>query len=69
VGLSIDNGAVTQVDTYSATPQNRVVVWRTSLTPGVHTLKVTNKAVSGSARNRVDIDTVMLTRGRAFYRP
>lgn len=69
VGLSIDNGTVTQVDTYSATPQNRVVVWRASLTPGAHTLKVTNQTLSGSARNRVDIDAVMLTRGRAFYQP
>ncbi|GAA5033559.1 hypothetical protein GCM10023258_33580 [Terrabacter aeriphilus] len=63
VALSIDDGPVQIVDTYSPTPANRVVVWRASMSPGAHTLTVTNYATSASMRNRIDVDAVMVAPG------
>ncbi len=65
VAFSVDGGPVQRVDTYSATPQNRMVVWRAPLTTGTHTLRITNSA-TGSARSRIDVDAVMIAPGRVF---
>jgi hypothetical protein len=58
VGVSVNGAAPQTVDTYSASPQHRVIVWQRTLDAGVTTIKVTNQATPG--RTRVDLDAVML---------
>ena len=57
--VSVDGGTSSAVNTYAAAPTHRVVVWQKVLTPGTHTIKVTNAGTTG--RSRVDIDSVLLT--------
>jgi hypothetical protein len=45
------------VDTYAATPQSRVVVWRTAFGAGTHQVKIVNVGTAG--RPRIDIDAVL----------
>ncbi|WP_030528193.1 hypothetical protein [Phycicoccus jejuensis] len=59
VGIRVNGGAATTVDTYSSTGKHRVIVWQSQLTEGTSTITVTNQATAG--RPRVDIDAVMLT--------
>lgn len=58
VGIRLNGGPVTVVDTYAASPQHRVIVWKGELSDGPNTLKITNQGTSG--RPRVDVDAVML---------
>lgn len=62
VAVSVDGRAPVTVDTYAASPLNRVIVWQTALSAGTHTVKLVNKATPG--RPRVDVDAVMLTMGQ-----
>jgi hypothetical protein len=59
VNISVDGGTSTAVNTYAAAPTHRVVVWQKVLTPGTHTIKMTNAGTAG--RSRVDIDSILLT--------
>lgn len=58
--VSIDGGPVTTIDTYSATQEDRVIVWQKTLSVGVHSLTVTNLGTAG--HTRVDVDSLLLTR-------
>jgi hypothetical protein len=60
--VAVDGGTETSVDTYSASPGNRVVVWQRFLAPGTHRVAVTNAGTTG--RPRVDVDSLLL--GPAF---
>ncbi|MFZ2504268.1 MAG: hypothetical protein WAW88_16530 [Nocardioides sp.] len=55
--VRVDGGALTTVDTYSATTQHMVIVWQTRLLPGTHTITVSNLATAGRAR--IDLDAVV----------
>ncbi len=59
VGIRVNGGAATTVDTYAPTGKHRVIVWQSQLPEGTHTITVTNQATAG--RPRVDVDAVMLT--------
>lgn len=62
VRVSVDGGAATAVNSYAAVGQNRVIVWQQTLTPGKHTVKITNAGTAGHPR--VDVDALMLTTGQ-----
>jgi hypothetical protein len=57
--ISVDGGTASAVNTYAAAATHRVVVWQKVLTPGTHTIKVTNAGTAG--RSRVDVDSILLT--------
>lgn len=58
----LDGLKVATVNTYSATKVHRTVVWRASVSPGAHTLRVVNLATTGHPR--IDIDAfVVLQKG------
>jgi hypothetical protein len=59
IDVSVDGATSTAVNTYAAAATHGVVVWQKTLTPGTHTLKLTNAGTAG--RSRVDIDSVLLT--------
>lgn len=58
VGIRVNGGPPTTVDTYSAQPQHRVIVWQTPLPEGTNEVKIINQGIPG--RLRVDVDAVML---------
>lgn len=63
MSVSLDGAAGQQVDTYSATNVNRVIVWQGALqTAGQHRVVVTDLATHG--RPRVDVDTVLVNQLR-----
>jgi len=59
MNVSVDGGTSRAVNTYAATPTHSVRVWQQVITPGTHTITVTNAGTSG--RSRVDIDSILLT--------
>ena len=66
VNISVDGAAATAVSTYAASAKHRVIVWQNPLSVGTHTVKLTNAGTSG--RPRVDVDAIMLTKGRTTRR-
>lgn len=54
----LDGVKVATVDTHSTTKVNRTVVWRGTVTPGSHTLRVVNLATQGHPR--IDVDALVL---------
>jgi hypothetical protein len=56
----IDGTKVGTVNTYSTTKLNGTVVWRQTMTPGSHTLRIVNRATAGHPR--IDIDAFVLLR-------
>lgn len=64
VGIRLNGGPVSVVDTYSVNPQHRVIVWEAELPQGSSTVKITNRGTAG--RPRVDVDAVMKVRSTPF---
>jgi hypothetical protein len=54
----LDGTKVGTVNTYSDTRTHRTVVWRKTVTPGDHELRIVNRATSG--RERIDVDAFVL---------
>lgn len=52
--ILVDGVQVATVDTYAPSAVNGTVVWRTTLTPGRHVIKVVNLGTPG--RSRIDVD-------------
>lgn len=59
VGIRVNGGAATTVDTYASTAKHRVVVWQSLLPQGTNTVTVTNQGTAGRAR--VDVDALLMT--------
>ncbi len=60
--IVVDGRAAASVSTYANVGQNRVIVWQQTLTPGKHTIKITNAGTSG--HGRIDVDALLLTAGQ-----
>ena len=56
--MFVDGTKVARVNTYSSTKLNGSVVWRQTMTPGSHTIRIANRATAGRAR--IDIDAFVL---------
>jgi hypothetical protein len=54
----VDGTRRATVNTYSATRQSRILVWRTPLAAGSHTIRLVNLATAGHAR--IDLDAFVL---------